>query len=286
MIPTDPNPYDSEAELLLKMGKFEESIASYKKALALDPAFFPSHIGIAMNTILLGKSDEAKTSLEQLFDKARNNGERRQLHFTLAVLYADAGQMDRAARELDNEYAIADKMHDGVSMSNDLFAKGIITAYAGKYDDAKGILDQSLKALEDAEVSPETKENGRPFYHYGYLLVAVGKKDFSTGRSEVEQARKDAETGRNPALTRQAHQLAGILALAEERYTDAVAELEQADHQNPNNLYRLALAYKGMGNKAKAMEYCGRAAHFNSLPGLDFAFVRLKAEKMLKEMQS
>ena len=34
LIPNDPNPYDSYAELLLKMGKFEESVLQYRKALS------------------------------------------------------------------------------------------------------------------------------------------------------------------------------------------------------------------------------------------------------------
>ncbi|MGD9141649.1 MAG: tetratricopeptide repeat protein, partial [bacterium] len=33
LIPDDPNPYDSYAELLMKMGKFDESIEQYRKAL-------------------------------------------------------------------------------------------------------------------------------------------------------------------------------------------------------------------------------------------------------------
>jgi tetratricopeptide (TPR) repeat protein len=36
LIPNDPNPYDSYAELLLKMGRFDEAITQYKKALAID----------------------------------------------------------------------------------------------------------------------------------------------------------------------------------------------------------------------------------------------------------
>src|SRR5215510_989824 len=39
LIPKDPNPYDSYAELLMKMGRFEDSIAQYRKALEIDPNF-------------------------------------------------------------------------------------------------------------------------------------------------------------------------------------------------------------------------------------------------------
>jgi tetratricopeptide (TPR) repeat protein len=47
LIPDDPNPYDSYAELLLKRGRYDESIANYRKALAVDPHFVASHVGIA-----------------------------------------------------------------------------------------------------------------------------------------------------------------------------------------------------------------------------------------------
>ena len=49
LIPNDPNPYDSYAELLMKMGRFDESIAQYRKALSIDEHFLNSHMGIAAN---------------------------------------------------------------------------------------------------------------------------------------------------------------------------------------------------------------------------------------------
>jgi tetratricopeptide (TPR) repeat protein len=47
LIPNDPNPYDSYAELLLKMGRFDESQEQYHKALTIDPHFVPSHFGLS-----------------------------------------------------------------------------------------------------------------------------------------------------------------------------------------------------------------------------------------------
>ena len=55
LIPDDPNPYDSYAEMLSKQGRYEEAITQYEKALAIDPNFFPSHMGIANNLIYLNK---------------------------------------------------------------------------------------------------------------------------------------------------------------------------------------------------------------------------------------
>ena len=65
LIPGDPNPYDSYAELLMKTGRFEESIKNYEKALSVDPNFIASYIGIGNNHVFMGKPEEARKSLRQ-----------------------------------------------------------------------------------------------------------------------------------------------------------------------------------------------------------------------------
>ena len=72
----------------------------------------------------------------------------------------------------------------------------------------------------------------------------------------------------------------GRIALAEKDYDKAIAELQQANQQDPRNLYRMGQAYQGKGDSTKAKELCTKAAEFNSLPQLNYAFIRLKAQKM------
>jgi len=73
-----------------------------------------------------------------------------------------------------------------------------------------------------------------------------------------------------------------MIALEEKDYDKAIAELQQANQQNPYALYRQCLAYKGKGDSAKAAEFCRKAAEFNSLPQMNLAFIRAKATKMSK----
>lgn len=75
-----------------------------------------------------------------------------------------------------------------------------------------------------------------------------------------------------------------MIALAENDYDKAVAELMQANQQNPYNLFRLAVAYKGKGDAANSKTYCKKAAKFNALNSLNQGFIRSKAEKMLAKM--
>ena len=48
LIPNDPNPYDSYAELLLKMGRFDEAITQYNKALAISIPTFSTLISASL----------------------------------------------------------------------------------------------------------------------------------------------------------------------------------------------------------------------------------------------
>jgi tetratricopeptide (TPR) repeat protein len=279
LIPNDPNPYDSYAELLLKMGKFDASIAQYRKALSVDPHFVASHFGISADLIYMDKPQEANAELQKIIDQARSDGDTRLALFGMAVVAADSGKFDQAVEEIDKEYAVAEKKDDEGAMAADLQAKGNILLEARKYADSQKAFDRSLQLTEGSGLSQEIKENARRLHHFNLTMIAVGKKDYTTAKAEAEEFRKGAEASKNPAQVKQAHELAGVIALAEKNYDSTIAELEQANLQNPRNLYRLYEAYQGKRDSAKAQEYRSQAASFNPLPQLNYAFTRAKAQK-------
>ena len=279
LIPNDPNPYDSYAELLLKMGKFDDAITQYRKSLAIDQNFINAHQGIAMALLYKGNADSAAAEIQKITDKARSDAERRTALFALTVVHVDSGKWDQALAEVDKQYALGEKSNDVPGMTGDSQLKGNILLEMGKYDEAKAQFERGLRMTEMSVLSEEIKENARLFQHYNLARVALGKKDLATAKSEAEAFWKGTEAKKNPAQTRQAHQLMGLIALEEKQYDKAVAELQQANQQNPYDLYRLCQAYQGAGDRASAKEFCQKAANFNSLPALNYAFIRTKAAK-------
>jgi tetratricopeptide (TPR) repeat protein len=280
LIPNDPNPYDSYAELLLKMGRFDDSVVQYRKALSIDPHFAASHFGIAADLMYQGKAGEAAAELEKMADQARNDGELRTALFGLAVVASDSGKLDQAQQVMDREYAVAEKKNDVPSMAADLLAKGNIAAEMQKYDLAAQQFDRSLQMIQASTLSQEIKDNASLQHHFNMAALAIGKKDYAGAKGHAEEFRQGAEASRNPVQVKQIHELAGRIALAEKDYDKAIAELQQANQQNPRNLYRLGQAYQGKGENMKAHEFYTQAAGFNSLPQLNYAFVRGKAQKM------
>jgi tetratricopeptide (TPR) repeat protein len=281
LIPNDPNPYDSYAELLLKMGRFDEAITQYNKALAIEPNFINSHFGIAAALTYKGNASEALAELQKMTQKARTDGERRTALFGQTVVALDSGKFDQALAETAKQYAIAEKNNDPAAMTGDLQLKGNILLEMGKYDDARQAFEQALKTTTDSSLSQAVKDNTARFQHYNLARVAIAKKDLATAKTETETFRKGVEAAKNANQLKQAHELAGRIALAEKNYDAAIAELGQANQQNPDVLYLLGWAYQEKGDATKAKDNYRRAAKFNSLPNLNYALVRRKAEKAL-----
>ena len=278
LIPKDPNPYDSYAELLLKMGRFDDSIAQYRKALGIDPNFVNAHQGIAMDLLYAGKPADAVTELAEIEKKARTDGERRTGLFALTVVYIDAGEFAKALANVDKASAIAEKNKDVPGLAFDRGLKGNILLEMGKPDAAKAEFEKGVALVEGSNLSQEIKDNAKLVLHFNLARVAVAKKDFTLAKTEADEFRKGAMVSKNPFQPKLAHELDGTIALAEKSYDKSIAELQQANQQNPQNLYRLCQAYQGKGDAAKAAESCKQAADFNTLPNQNYAFVRAKAK--------
>jgi len=280
LIPGDPNPYDSYAELLMKMARFDESIAMYQKALATDPNFAPSHIGIATNLMLQGNHDAARAETWKLHQAARNDGDRRGALFTAAVIYADEGKFEQALGELKKEYAVAEKINDAAAMSADVVAMGDVLLEAGKPEEARKRYLQAVELVQQSDLSPEVKENVKLVHHYNLGRVAARTGDLAGAKQYAAAYMQGAAAKKNDAQTKQAHELAGTIALAEKNFDQAIAHLSQGNQQDAYTLYRMAMAYQEKGDEAKAGELFQKVANQNSLPALNYSFVRAKAKRM------
>jgi tetratricopeptide (TPR) repeat protein len=227
-----------------------------------------------------GKPEQALTELKKMAEQARNDGELRTAYFGMAVVSADDGKLSQSLAAMDKEYAVAEKKNDVASMAADLQAKGNILMEMHNYDEAKSQFDRSLQMIQTSDLSRDVKENAVLLHHFNLTAVAIAKKDYAAAKTHSEEFRQGADASKNPVQLKQSHELAGRIALAEGNYDKAIAELGESNQQNPANLYRLALAYQGKGDTARAQDCASKAAAFNSLPQLNYAFIRVKAQKM------
>lgn len=280
LIPNDPNPYDSFAELLMKTGRFKESIAQYEMALSKDPNFVGSYVGIGTDQILLDSPEQARQSLDKLAERARNVGEKRLALFWTAASYVHEGAHDKAVDALQRAYALAEKDGDKAGLSGDLNQMGEILLEAGKPDAAADMYSRSIEMIQAADVPEEVKLATRRNGLFDEARVALARKDQKTAKGKAEAYAKEVGVKQVPYEVRQQHELSGLIALQEGDYPRAVAELKQANQQDPRVLYHLGVAYQGQGDATKAKETFAAAANFNGL-SFNYGYVRRKAQQAM-----
>ena len=280
LIPNEPNPHDSYAELLMKTGRFDDSIAQYRKALAIDANFVPSYVGIANDEVFAGRPEQAHQTLAKLESIARNDGERRVAHFWGAVAYLHQGDGKSAVGEVEREYEIASKLNDRVAMSGDLNFIATILLESGSPDAALAKYDEGLKTIDLADASAEVKEAAHRNNLANRARVALARKDVAGAATLAQQYAMQVEIHKVPFERWQSHEIAGLVALAKGDNAGAVRELQQANQQDPRAQFELGEAYAADGNAAAGRAAFERAASFNGL-AVNFAYVRAKAKAKL-----
>ena len=188
--------------------------------------------------------------------------------------------MDQALASLDQQHDLGAHSSDTLGMVAALQAKAAVYTEMGKPAQAQAMYDQAVKLADGSALPDPIKANIHLFQHNNLARVALARKDVATAKQEADAFAKVALASGAPGQVRQAHELAGMIALQEKNWDAAISELQQASLQNAYNLYRLCQAYQGKGDTAKATEQCTAAAHFNPLPELNFSFIHAKAAKM------
>jgi tetratricopeptide (TPR) repeat protein len=279
LIPDDPNPYDSYAELLMKTGRFGESIEKYRRALEIDSGFVFSHLGIASNLNYLGEYEMARQQLETMYAAAVDDGQRRNALTAMAVSYVDEGKLDKALEKLREQLALAEAIKDVGNMSADWAQIGLLQLETGEYEEAKAAFEKAVDNVESSTLSGQVKHQTKLGYEYniGRALAAAG---------EIEAASKHADyymttvtEVQNAFQIKLGNELMGVIALQDAKYDKAIAFLQKANQQNPYNLYRIAVAAEGKGETGMAKEYYARAADFNINNAMAYSLIRLKAKE-------
>lgn len=280
LLPDDPNPHDSYAELLMRLGRFDESIGEYRKAIQADPYFISAYVGIANNQMFQGKGDDARATLKQMLTKARNDGEKRQVWFWTSETYLHEEKWAEAIKSIEEEKKIADASGDLVSASQDVNFIGNILLGAGKPAEAAQKFEESLKLVDGSKASDAVKEAAHRNHLFDLGRVAVLKGDLATARATATKYASAVETRKVPFEVRQSHELAGLIAVHAKEWDTALSELGKAGGQNPRVTYLTGLAWQGKGDATKAAEAFRATAEYNQLNGL-YGFVRAQARRQL-----
>lgn len=273
LIPDQPNPYDSYAELLMKMGRFQDSISMYERALTIDPHFVTSHVGICNNRIFMGDFSGARAALVGFKLVARNDGERRAVHTWSAVSYLHENNFESALEELQLRYDIAAESDDRAAMAMDLQMMGNVLLRAGRHEMAGQRFVAAVEKIGESDATDDIKEAVRRNHPFDLARTALWKGDLATAAELASAYRKAVAVPDIRMEVQQSHELDAMLALAEGDYKSALFELANANQQDPQVILLTARAFEAAGDLDAAYQACKKVVDFNQL-SINLAFVR------------
>ena len=276
LLPDRANPYDSYAELLMKMGRYDDSIVQYKAALARDGAFIGSLAGIG--TDLVFKKDYAggRTWYQQQLAKSTDLNAKLDAMENIAISYVHEGQTVQALKALDEIAELAGK-------------GGLPTRAIGAHTDAAFILLEAGQAVQaepyvtkasavagTSSLPASVKERLGIVSSLLHARVLSMQGKLPEANAVVASTSEIVARRASPLEQHRLNEVQGILALGQKQYAHAVELLSKADQDSPYVIYQQALAAEGAGRTGEASALFKKVAQWN-VNDLGYATVRARA---------
>ena len=269
LLPKDPNPQDSYAEILRMAGNYREALEHYRKALQIDPAFQTSQLGIADTYALMGEEATARAEYDKAAGKANARSEQVGYEIQSALTYVRERKPKRSLALLDSA---ASQAHNAQASLLEAEAYRDMALIERDNQQSLKYLDKSSAALADASGTPGPElhqERAEVLRLRAIRLAAAGKAE------GAKQALKELDllqqTTHGTALSRTYAGAMGSVLVASQRYAEAVPYLEE-DTRNPLSMRDLIVAYTEVGATDRAHVLELKLAAFNQ-PTLEQALV-------------
>lgn len=269
VVPKEPNPHDSLAELSRVMGRFDDAFSEYRAALQLDPTFSSAQLGIADTYALAG--DQARARLE--YDKAMKMA-------PSEAQAAEWGLQSAATYVREKDLAAADKAFRAVA--SQARAKGLgemeteayrqMALYQKNPQAALELLSKASDVLkQDKGMSQAARDEEMAVVLYARVLRDLDAGNREQARASVAELNQLATSSRRTTIQHAYYSAHGAVLAAEGKWDNATQDLEE-DDRDPFALRTLVLAYQKLGKQAESKRAAETLLNLNR-PTLEQALI-------------
>jgi tetratricopeptide (TPR) repeat protein len=239
LLPKEPNPQDSYAELLRMAGNFEGSLDHYRAALKIDPDFVTSQLGLGDTYALMGNEEQARTEYDKAIRFAHNEADRLTYRMQNAMTYVRDGKYAEADKEFQE---IAETAHAKDQDLQEAQALRHMAEYQADDNAALKHLKASEEALAHRPISSSDHDEELSRILRLRVVRAVQAANQPLADQALHQLEAMAGGSRNRVIQSSYQGAAGTLLMDQKKYEDAIAHLEE-DEDNPFTMELLVQAY-------------------------------------------
>lgn len=270
LLPNEPNPHDSYAEMLRLSGRYEEALTHYRMALKIDPTFYISQKELGETYAVMGNGPKAREEYAKAVHEAPSDGLKAEYLQKSAMTWLRDKQYEQADKAYQDAAAQAHAMQQWIWEAR---AYRIMAMYQADQTTAEDNLEQAegLLAAKKGAVAKSDLDEEKARILRVRVERAIAASEFSSAADIVKKLEHMSNTGGSIAIERTYHGAAGTLLLAQKKYADAVSQLEE-DFANPISMKVLLTAYEQNGNTQQAAALRKKLAEWR-IPSVEEALV-------------
>jgi tetratricopeptide (TPR) repeat protein len=258
LVPNEPNPQDSFAEISRMAGRFDQAITHYRASLKIDPTFHESQLGLGDTYALMG--DEARARAEYAI--AINEGtEVQKVVWGLqwAATYVRENDLAGAEKAF---HTVAERAHEKDFGNYEAEAYRSLAMYEKDSGTAMKLLDKAESVLHEHHNVPKVLlDEELALVWRSRVERALGEGNHKLAASTLKQLDDMAAATPDEMIQAAHHGAAGEVFLSEGKYGAAISHLEE-DDTNPLSMRNLVMAYEKSGQKENADKLAEKLAVF------------------------
>jgi tetratricopeptide (TPR) repeat protein len=259
LLPNESNPKDSLAEISRMAGRFEEALTHYRASLKNDPTFIESQLGLGDTYALMGDEAQARTEYAIAIRKAPNKAQATQWALQSAATYVREGNF--AAADLAFR-AVAQLAHERDLGGVEAEAYRMMSMYQKDHDVAMELLKKADGAISEKHQMPKAVyEQELALIMRDWVARQVQKNALADAAGILKQMEELVQYNSGGKIESVYHGAAGLLLVAQGKYREAIAHLEE-DGQSPLSLKQLIAAYEKTGDKEQSGRLAQKLAAF------------------------
>ena len=277
-LPNEPNPQDSYGEIMRMLGDYPAALDHYHKALAINPNFNPSQVGVASTYALMGEQEKARTQYLVAIKGTKEQSTKLNYRILSALTYyrendLKRGRVEMAKLAIEAHAAGLPVQEAEIHRTMALFNPSPAGALRD-LDAAHAVLNETHKLLPgDRDIELASILQTRAI-----LAASAGKTD--AAEASLKLLSEMAQKSRSTPVQKSYHSANGAVLFAKGDYAEAIPELQE-DSYNPLSIRLLAETQTKAGQTAEAQKTLTTLAAISD-ERVETAFAAPQARALLK----
>ena len=287
LVPNEPNPQDSFAEISRMSGRFEDALTHYRMSLKIDPSFHESQLGLGDTYALMGDQQKARAEYAKAIEVA-SPVQKVVWSLQVAATYVREGDLAAADKAFT---AVAEQAHAKDFANLEAEAYRSMSLYQLEGAASLALLAKAEAALHEAHKVPQSLLNQelatvlRTRVERAFVANSQADNNADLAAAALKQLQTLADANDADGIIAGAfHGASGTMALTQGKFAEAVNHLED-DDSNAISMRALVAAYNKNGQQGNATRLAAKLAAFN-MPLIEQAVVVPEFRKQRAAMAS